>query len=61
HYINFGTLQNKNGKMLVFTIEEIEILNNKKNISKKNQAVGLSLVNFKKNFNCDALISAEML
>lgn len=60
HYINYKTINSGSAKMLVFEIKELTIKNFKKNISKQNQIVGLSFSNFKKNFNCDALISAEL-
>lgn len=58
-YINYETIESKNNKMLVFLIEELKINSANKKIL-KNQIVGLSLVDFKKNFNCDALISPQM-
>lgn len=58
-YINYETIESKNNKMLVFLVEELKISSANKKIL-KNQIVGLSLVDFKKNFNCDALISPQM-
>ena len=57
HYIDYATITKEKQKMLVFSVDKVEVEIMDKKLEKKNVLMGLSMVDFKKNFNCDALIS----
>lgn len=57
HYIDYQTINKKNEQMLVFSVDKIELEVADKKLEKSNVLMGLSMVDFGKNFNCDALIS----
>lgn len=59
-YIDIQTINNKKQQMLIFNLDKIEILLAEKTVEKPNAPVGLSLVDFNKNFNCEILISPEI-
>ena len=61
HYIKISTINSQNQEMLVFNMEivKINLLNNK--IIKKNTPLGLSLTNFQKTFDCNVLISPDLI
>ena len=61
HYIDYKTINKTSQKMLVFSVDKIEIDLVKNKLKKENVAIGLSFVNFKNNFNCDALISPNLI
>ena len=57
HYVDYATITKEKQKMLVFSVDKVEVEIMDKKLEKKNVLMGLSMVDFKKNFNCDALIS----
>lgn len=61
HYINYKTINEDNQKMLVFNVDKIEIDLVKNKLKRENATIGLSFINFKSNFNCDALISPNLI
>lgn len=61
HYIDYRTINKSNQKMLVFNVEKIEIDLIKNKLKKENAVLGLTLTNFKNNFNCEALISPNLI
>lgn len=61
HYIDYKTINKTSQKMLVFSVDKIEVDLVKNKLKKENALVGLSFVNFKNNFNCDALISPNLI
>ena len=61
HYIDYKTINKKQQKMLVFNVDKIELDLVKNKLKKDNAVLGLSFINFKNNFDCDALISPILI
>lgn len=61
HYIDYKTINKKQQKMLVFNVDKIELDLVKNKLKKDNAVLGLSFINFKNNFDCDALISPTLI
>lgn len=56
HYVKSG-FASGSGKILVFTIDKLEIIYTNKNITINNAKFGLSYSKFNKNFNCNMLLN----
>ena len=61
HYIKISTLNSGSNEMLIFEVDEIRLQNECGKYLKKKANLGLSLTNFSKSFNCDVLISPDVL